>query len=360
MPSVRVNRESFLGVLRSVEPGLAKKETLEQSNSFIFRKGRVLTFNDEIACRAPSGLSKEFTGAVAAKPLLALLDKLKEETIHVEPDGGELIITGEKGRSSGILMDAEIHLDVDAIEEPGEWRQLPEGFAEAVSLVATCAKGDASYLYRVCIYLTPKWIEACDNYQITRYRIRTGVTENYLLRQESLSQVTALGVTEISESAAWAHFRFPASGLTVSCRRYLEEFPDLSKLLEVGNAQPTVLPKALAEAAERAEIFSAENADDNKLHIEMSPGKLRIKGEGTKGWYRERQQVTYQGPPIRFLISPKMLKEILQRHNEVLISAERLKVESDRWQYVSCLGKPEEPKPKQQAAEEEPVASTEE
>jgi hypothetical protein len=70
----RINREEFLRNLESVEPGLSPREILEQSSCFIFQKGWIKTFNDEVACKIKSPLKLE--GAVQAAPLLAILSAI--------------------------------------------------------------------------------------------------------------------------------------------------------------------------------------------------------------------------------------------------------------------------------------------
>src|SRR5687768_12406403 len=54
--NMRVDRENLLRALESVTAGLAHREIIEQSGSFVFKDGNVITFNDEIACTATSPL----------------------------------------------------------------------------------------------------------------------------------------------------------------------------------------------------------------------------------------------------------------------------------------------------------------
>lgn len=336
---MRINRESFLHDLESVEPGLSKREIVEQSSCYVFQNGRILTYNDEIACRIKGPFAKDFTGAVPHEPLLNILRKLAEEEIEVSNGDGELLIVG-KARRAGIRMEAEVNLPIANVELPKTWRELPAEFADAVRMVQHCASTDDSQFHLTCLHLHPDWIEACDNYQICRWNLKTGVEKSLLVRQSAIKHVVSLGMTELAETDAWIHFRNP-KGLILSCRRYAEDFPDLTKFLRV-DGTPTTLPKGLVEAAEKAQIFSSENPEADRVVIELTNGKLRIKSVGVTGWYRETKKVVYNGEPLTFRIAPQILIDLVKQHNDFVLTPDRLKVAGQgNYTYVTCLGKPE-------------------
>lgn len=334
---MRVKREELLSQIEFVLPGLSPREIIEQSSCIVFKDGRMVTYNDEIACSHKSCVN--IHGAVKADLLLALLRKLQEEELVLDVTEKELVISGKR-RKAGLTMEQEILLPIDSVEKPGKWKPLPSDFLDAVDIVQQCAGNDESQFSLTCIHIHPKWIEACDNYQLTRYTIATGVTEPTLIRQSSLKHIVSSGVTEFSESPAWFHFR-NGQDLVFSCRRYNDEFPKLRKFLEV-EGEPVSLPKGLTEAAERAQIFSEENPDNKQLLITLESGRLRVKGVGVSGWYRETKNIKYNGPAFRFMISPKLLGELSKRHNSCHISQDRLKVDGGKFVYVSCLGKAED------------------
>jgi len=312
------------------------REIIEQSSCFIFKDKRVMTYNDEVACSQKSCVDIE--GAVQAIPLVSILRKLQEEEIDIILSEGELLIKGKR-RKSGIRMDANILLPVDSVEKPKKWKKLPEDFVDAVSIVQECAGRDESQFTMTCVNLSQKWIEACDNYQAARYKIKMDVEQSTLVRKESLKYIVSLDMTEFSETKTWIHFRNP-TGLVLSCRRFVEEYPDLSIILKMKGI-PAILPKGLKEAAERAEIFSAENAEDNQVTIQLKKGKLKITGRGASGWFSEVKDIKYDGKPLSFTIAPKLLAELVQRHNKCEIAPDRLKVDVDKFQYVTVLGKVE-------------------
>jgi hypothetical protein len=311
---------------------------VEQSSCFVFQDGKVRTYNEDVACSVPSGLPKDFTGAVQAAPLLAMLARLVEDAITLEPSKEELVIVG-KAKKVGIRMEANVLLASDTVEIPDEWTPTPPTFFDGLSIVQDCAGKDESAFEFTCVHIHPKWLEASDNFQIARYRMKTGVKEPILVKRNSIKHSLDQDFSEVAETATWIHFR-GSDGLRHSYRRHLDKFKDLTPFLEV-QGQACTIPKSLGTAVENAEVFSKENADSNLVNVELRPGKLRVKGQGSSGWYQEVKKLKYDGPPLEFTIAPKLLVELVKRYTECVISpAHRLKVTGEKWVYVAVLLKP--------------------
>jgi hypothetical protein len=334
---MNINREEFLKQLEAVLSGLSSRELVEQSSCFVFIDGRVYTYNDEVACYLDTCLN--VTGAIPASPLIGILKKLKEEELQVNPGDGELTFKG-KNRKFSIRMEAEILLPIESIEKPKIWKDLPEDFANGVGMVAHCAGSDDTQFELTCIHFTPKWMEACDNTQAARFRTDLPVKTPTLIRKTSLKNIVFMGMNEVSETKNWIHFRNPV-GLVFSCRRYLEEYPKLGAMFKVEGQQVT-FPKGLKDAAEKAEIFSAENAEDNSVLIQLQPGKIRLTGTGVSGSYVEIKKVKYTGKPFSFRIPPSLLRELIKRHNTYEITQNRLKIKIGKLSYISALDQTEE------------------
>lgn len=354
--SIRVNRGEFLQRLEAVVPGLSVKGILEQSASFVFREGMVITFNGEVACRAKSGLPDDFTGAVVAKPLLSMLHELPEDVLDISPTTDKFWVYGV-GKRTAIRMDTKILLPISKVEKPEGWKKLPEDFGEAVAIVQECAGKDESKTAMTCLHIHPKWIEACDNYQLTRYRMKMPLDKPILVKRDSVKHVSALDMTKFCETKAWIHFRNP-TGLVLSCLRYVNDFPDMAALLKDDDGRPTKLPPRLSDTAKRAAILSSEIKDENELLITLKHGQMFVRGVGTSGFHEECPKLPYDGPEMTFQISPKLLIEITKRHTECTVSPMRMMVNGGRWKYVTSLSRP---KPKgNKAKKEEPQPEDEE
>lgn len=330
---MRINRASLLAVLESVQPGLTHRDQLEQSSCFGFQDGMVYTLNEEISCRRKSPL--KISGAVQAKPLLDILRLLHEEDLEVDLEDGFLLVRG-KGRKAKIRTQAELLMPLEKVEEASDWKKLHEDFSDAVYVAQQCVGKDASNYIATCIHIHPKYIESCDNCQALRFKIKTKVAEPMLVRGSSIKHINGLDMTEFCETDNWIHFRNP-TGLMFSCRRDLQAYEPLDSILAVDGV-PLALPKGLGDAATRSEVFSAENADENEVLVQIMPGKLRITGEGVSGLFTETKKIKYQGEELSFRVGPKMLVELVKRYTECTISEQMLKVEAGKFVYVVALG----------------------
>jgi DNA polymerase III sliding clamp (beta) subunit (PCNA family) len=334
---VELDRADFLATLEQVQAGLSTREIVQQSSCFVFSAGMVSTFNEEVACSTESKFPDRFKGAVQAAPLLAILRKIPDERVTVTNTSNRFVVTG-KGRQTGVAMEKEVLLPVDSVEKPEKWKKIHEDFVDAVGIVQECASKDQTAFTFTCVHVHPEYMEACDNLQLTRYELPTGVSRPFLVRRDSLKHVMSMDVVKFSETEKWLHFK-TATGTIMSCRRYSEKFEDLGHLL-TDEGTPTVLPKALGEAAERCEIFSAENSDDNLLLIELKAGRLRVTGEGASGFHMEMKKLKYDGVDMKFRIAPKLLIELLKRHTDCKISKKhRLMVNGGKFRYCACLEK---------------------
>lgn len=331
---MKLNREDLLRQLEAVVPGLATKEVLEQSSCFVFQDNTVTTFNDDVCCRmvCPMG---GLSGATPARPLLELLGRLNEQYIDISEDKGGIIVKGKRRRAS-IQMEAEVMLPISNVAMPTKWVKLDPNFTDAVGVVQHCASKDTNNFHLTCIHITPDHVEACDNFQLARYPVATGFTTEALVKRDSLKHVTGLGMTEVSVGDTWCHFRNPA-GLVLSVRRESGDYDDLTPILDT-RGEGVTLPGGLAEAVDRAEVFSGENSENNVVFIQLKNSEIRIKGEGASGWFEERKQVAYDGKPMGFAIAPKLLIDITEQTNECEISEGLLRVANGKYVYATCLG----------------------
>lgn len=331
---MRYEREELLRKLEAVSPGLAVKEAVEQSSCFVFTGGRVITFNDEVSCSIECDIGLE--GAVAARPLLDLLSKMAETVVDVSVSGGEVVVKGKR-RRAGITMEKEITMPMSAIDPPDEWYDVGDDFEDAINIVQQCAGKDPNNFHLMCINATPDYVEACDNFRVARYPVDTGLPTACLMKRDSIKNIVGLGMTEVSATKTWVHYRNPA-GLMFSVRREMLDFVDINEILEVDGTH-TTLPGGIPEALEKAEIFSADNSDNNVVIIEFRTGQFRIRGRGASGWYEERKDAKWDGEPISFSISPKLLADIASRTNDCYIAQDRLKIDGGKFVYVTSLGK---------------------
>lgn len=368
---MKINRQDFLNDLRMVQAGLSTKELLEQSSSFVFKDKTVFTFNDEIACRKPTVL--DFEGAVRADKLLKILDKLPEDDKILEVfenDKGQLEFRGRNKRFA-FAREEELLLPIEKIleEVPKAWGRLPSNFAEIIDRVKGCVSTDeANHFALTCIHFHPDYIEACDTRQVLRWKTSLKNKTAMLIRGSAIGHIVGLGVSEISATASWIHFRH-ANGLIFSARKFIEDYPSLDDALIV-KGSPVKLPKAVIKSTELAAIFAIDVVQgiEPVVTVTLKPGKIYIKGEGgligqgnEADVYEEAKQCSYNGPELRFVMTPKLLQHITDTYNDAQVTESKLKASGGSkdklgmWDYVTVLGKikPAEPIESEEAAEEE-------
>lgn len=339
--NVKTSREGILAILQAAEPGLSANEKLEQSTCFVFRRGKVVTFNEEVCCRVKSPFPKEFTAAVQSRSLMGYLKKVPDRNLKLIVNG-EFLIVQAKGKGSKHRYVDKITLPIESVEVPGkdDWNPLPPNFSEAISIVQECVGRDKKKTALACVHFTPTHCEATEGWQATRYKIKLPIDEPFLVKPKGLKHVVASDCNEIAVGTDWVHFRNPL-GVVISCRRYVEQFLDLDPLLAVEGGIAAELPEGLDGAVERGEVFSKENADENHLVVAIEDGLLTVTAVGMTGKCWEDHSVKYKGDPFAFLIAPRMLAEVVKRSNKVKISREKLKVRGPNWSYVTSLTDPE-------------------
>ncbi len=321
-----------------VKAGLSPREFIEQSSCLVFQEGQVMTFNDEVACRKEIGL--KITGAVQAAALFEILEKMDDPELLVrENDKGELEFKGKR-KGFGITKDAEIFLPIDRVEIPHKWHDLSKEFIEAIGLVQHCVSLDESRFTLTCVHLSPNHIEACDNLQIMRCQVETGLKGSVLVRGTSIAHITSLSMNKVAMTKAWIHFKND-DDLIFSCRRYSEDYPSLDELISFKGHAITI-PKGLAAASDRAAIFAMDKAGDPLITVTVADGMIRIIGEGLSGWYKEVKKVDYEGPKMKFSIAPELLKYISEKYTDAEITKDKLKVSGGSWEYCTVLGIPQD------------------
>lgn len=334
---MRVNRQKLLETMERVSPGLTQKELVEQSSCVVFHKGRICTFNEEIACSAETPLV-DFEGAVTAKPLIELLSRLIEEEIDVKAADGKFCVKGDK-KMTKIRMEAEVKLPIDAVDQPEVWHPLDVNFADAINTVYSCASTDKNQFLYSCVHITENFVEACDRFQIARYPVKTPIVDA-LVRASSIVKLYPLQMTEIGETASWLHFR-NKQGLVFSCRKFTDSYHNLDKHIHVEGETKVEFPKTIDGIVDRMQIFSGENSIGNFVTVELKNNFLSIRSEGAFGDHEERPSMTYDGPAIKFLIAPSLLVSITKKNeSKCSIAPGKLFVDNAKFFYCTCTTDP--------------------
>jgi hypothetical protein len=328
---MKLDRKSFLQKLLCVQPGLGK--TIQQSDCIVFKKGRLYTLSQEIACSLSSDLPVTMEAAVPAEKFLKLLERFSEEEIDVSLEESVFHVKAKR-KNSKLPTEQDIVLPVDEVDRPGKklWKKLHEDFSEAVELVSKCCKKEGDFANE-CIHVHPEFLESSDNVKMIRYPLKTFVKKSVLVRGRSLKAMTQLGMTMGQETDNWLHFWTPM-GLRLSVKKFdLEHYPDLSQFLNL-RGKKINFPQGLETGIMTAEVF--KNEQDN-ISVKLSENLLTIVGESSHGEYREERDVEYDGKSFSFFCSPKLFAELVSEHTVLEVTECSLRVDAGKFVFVTSV-----------------------
>lgn len=333
---MELKRSDLLEALAIVKPALANKEFIEQSTSFAFLQGRVVTYNDEISISHPiEGI--DFEGAIKADELYQLLSKLKADMITVTVNAVEISIQCGKSKA-GLTLQEEIKLPLEEIGSISKWQKLPEAFCEAVKFVWSSCSTDMSRPILTCINVKKSGhFIGSDGFCICSFELTDEMpTTEFLLPASMAQHVLKLNPTKISIGEGWIHFK-SKQGTVLSCRTFVETYPNFENFFKVkGTTIP--FPKSTKESIERASVFSKrERVIDEEVVITFEENKMKVKSTSNTGWFEEKLNVKYSGPSISFSITPYLLMDILDKTENCILGETTILFYGENWHYVARL-----------------------
>ena len=337
---MKIDRKHMLEVLQAVKPGLASKEVIEQSTSFIFTDGRVMTYNDEIAISHPLDIDLE--GAVIAKEFFNLLSKLHDEEVDVSTTKSELAVKGKKNKA-GIKLELKTNIDeiIGVLGKVKKWNALPASFTQGLGFCLFSTGKDMTRALLTCIHCSGNSMMSSDDVRITLFEMGKKADMPAInIPATAAYELKSFEPIEYSTTKGWAHFK-SKGGAVFSCR-ILEDAYAKEKIMSLVEkaikGDSISLPNGLSDALERAGIFSTsmdiKTIVDNRVRVTLDEGTMTIRGEGNSGWFEETNRIRYKGDLVEFDINPTFLQSILPHTNEVILNQRTLCFQSDDFTHV--------------------------
>jgi hypothetical protein len=330
---VTINRLRLLESLSVASVGLTGREVLEQSHSFIFSKGNLLTFNDEVLFRAPSPLQIE--GAVPAEELLAVLNRFPDDELDATVTGKEIVLKGRR-RAAGIAFSTDILLPIGDVPSPTKFSPLGEDIGKMLIQAARTCGRDFSSILTTMVHITPNQIEGSDNHRLFRYTGDTGCPESVLIPASGIETVATLKLRKISVGKGWVFFKAKGN-VEIAIRSSHETYHDgVDAVLKMDGGEKVSLPSNLKDILGRAEIMQASTYDA-KVEILLEDGQIEVSSRKESGWFRERKKVPYSGPRMEFDVNPAFLIELLSQTRDVVVDSRKMKVAVGNIEFVVAL-----------------------
>lgn len=331
---MKISREKLLTTLKVASVGASlppRMVVLEQSDCFIFHEDSLVTFNDEIMARMPNPL--DFDMVVSAGDFMRVLEKMPDKEVEVYLKKGQVVVKGKR-RSAGITVQSEIKLPFQDVPTPGKWFRVREGATGMLKQAGRTCGRDLSNPLTTVVHVTPKRIEATDNFRLFRATLRTGFREEVLIPSNAVAALETVPLIRVSVHKGWVHFKTAAKGvLSVRCQK--DDYVNLTNALKINEAEHVKLPGNLADIVERSNVMNEGNDPVVKVAIENK--LLTISTRKEVGWYKETKKIAYKGPALTFHVHPKFLSEVLQRTTEVSIGEGKMKLEADGIEFVVAL-----------------------
>jgi len=333
---MKIKKQDLITALEKVRPGLSSKELIQQSTSFAFLEGNVVTYNDEISIAHPVP-NLEITGAVQATELYQLLKKLKQDELELTVTENEIQLTSGKTKA-GLTLQTEIKLPLSEVERKSKWKTLPENFKDALRFAVTSCSRDMSKPVLTCVHVNAEgFIEGCDNYRVARWTLEAEFpTGTFLIPQSSVLELLKLDPVKVALDGGWVHF-ITEDRTSMSCRIIDDKFPDTTRLLNVKGVELS-FPEGITEILDRASVFAKRDVMlDEDVTICLEKGKVRVESKSETGWFKEEVTGDYSCESLKFDVTPTLLKSILSETNVFEHCKNMLKFSGTNWKYVVSL-----------------------
>lgn len=307
---MEINRKELLKALIAIKPGLISKETVEQSSCVVFLNNWIHTYNDEIYICYPYDI--DLKGAVGGQELFSLLNKVSEETLQLIVKENELLVEGEKFKSS-LNLQTGILLPFGEIEDPEEWNTLPEDFCESLKFCSFSVGKSLEQPILTCIHCNKDKMESADSYRFTRKKWEhLYFKESLLIPGKSIIPLININPVYYSKVNGWVWFK-NENDVLLSCRTYNLEYVDLDKYIEVKGSK-IKFPKETIDIIDKASIFSKDPIEGNSnISLVVEKGLLTISSKSHRGTYEEKVRIRHQGNNFQVKINPEFLKSILSK-----------------------------------------------
>jgi hypothetical protein len=328
---MELKRQELLNALTIVRPGLAKNEIIEQMTHFLFADDYIVTYNDQICVsyKFPIGIFC----SVKADDFYKIVSKLEKEIVNldvVNNDEQNTLLIKEEGFESGLPIITEhqikdnLKLLADEIEQGGlEWVDLPKGFLEGASLCSFSASKDESQGPYTCIFFTEKNIFCGESFRVSKYEMEEKVTESFLFKASSVSELKVINPTKYMVTNSWIHFRNKDKNI-MSVRKALYPKYPYEKFLSLFNSPMKYklkLPDQFKSCVELVSILPKNDIlVDRSIEIEFGKKKVVCKAKSQiGGWIKKELDIQYMGVPVTIKVDPGVLLEILS-HNVTTMS----------------------------------------
>lgn len=344
---MKINKLDLQNALSVVKPGLANQDVLEQTTSFAFMNGRVITYNDELSISHPV-VGINFTGVIKAEELYGLLHRLKKEEINIKLVNSELRITCGSVKA-GLKLHEEIILPIeDEIGVIKKWKSIPnpEQFKKYLSFAMKTCGNDMSQLKLTCVSVQKNgYIYGSDGFRMVECKGEPIGVDNFLIPATLVTEVLKIDPIEIKIKDSWIHFR-SKSDTIISTRMVTDQYiaqDILDAVLKNKGGKVIQFPKTIDKSIDIVGQFAKRDfIFDETIYVSIAEGKILLEAEAdeTGSWIKEHTAIDTK-EKLSFSLTPSLFVDILKETRECILSKDMKKASFSskvgNWKYVIML-----------------------
>jgi DNA polymerase III sliding clamp (beta) subunit (PCNA family) len=345
-----INVRKFKAILEQLKPGLANKEIVDQTTSFAFINGKVVTYNDEISISCELPEMADFRGAIRSESIYDFVANIPEESITITPEGTHLNMKAGKTKVS-IPYNAEVKLPLDELGEVAKWRAVPEELINALMFVAPAASANRNFIVVSSVHMTPEGVvEASDGFRVAQVTLpKLPISRDMVVPIRSILNLSHYSLEGIAETKGWVHFTCNSKKLeefggdtnvVFSSRLISEKYPDISSkgLFDTEGGSKFLFPENTLSALSKASIFAPkDDLGHTLITFEFKKAGLMISAESPKGSSQEILPVKGGSLGDGFVIHSESLMRILNLTRRCVLCKNKLIMEKDNWKYSLML-----------------------
>jgi hypothetical protein len=318
--AVQVNRAEFLAKLKRCKPGVELHNArLEGSDCFIFKKGRVHSYNGYISVSVP--IEYDFDCVVAADELLHIVSNFKGKDIDIELKESALHLSSGKAKATINLMSETIYKQILSVI-PGvpSWKKLPNGFLEALSDCKLTNLMGIAMQKLDGVFVDPSGIYSTDQVVINISKLYEDM-DRLWLSSKMVTELTKFPTLEYyTLQDSWAIFK--TDDIIFACRRYVDDKYPIEQLKQVILKHKTDgmrgnLPEGFRDLISNAVIMGSKKEERVFINLEFQKDGIQVFSDKHTGSYSEFIECLVENwEHLTISIDGDRLKQALRNHSD--------------------------------------------
>lgn len=319
-----VDTEVLLKKLSLTQGGLAKKEIVEDTASYIFDGGYVYTYNDSTSAVSWVPINEKIV--VKAKPFYHIIKESSDKYVEIHSTDSTLYINGnETSAKISINRTSPLQFSIYELGVPpiysDKWASVSKDLIPHIKTSFMTTSKNMAKPTLTCVYWNNNVIQATDNYSITSCTLTTSHPEakNILIPSEAVSLLLKIDPVAFALTGDWLHFKTTEDAI-ISCRTFEGVFPDLGGCLSKECTTFIEFPSNFAAILKRVGKIAPKNHYLQKeATVTICNGQLTVHARMEEGGEFKGSCPINSRDTLKFTVDPERLKQFLDRNGNNVV-----------------------------------------